>query len=201
MKLSIILFSLFLLVALTCLYPVRAQPYVNDMISVEPQHISIPWKTNFTITVTNLRNESIWIFCLAQANLSRVDAPVFKTLMANESYNYKFLSPEVNQTLFNETSVYSIFFGAVDSQATSFQTVEVVIDITTVEWINLRLEELTLQNAELLREVRNLMDRASFNNYLVIGIVISNIFWVAVILALRLYVKKPPLAVEKTPQP
>lgn len=201
MKLSTVLFSL--LVALTLAsHPIQAQPYVNDMISVEPQHFSLPWKTNFTIIVTNLRNESVWIFCLAQANITRLDAPIFKTLAANASYEYKFLSPEVNQTLFNQTSVYSIFFGAVDSQATSFQTVEVVIDITTVEWINLRLQELTIQNAKLLRKIEELIDRASFNNVLVIGVVFSNVFWVAVILGLRLHVRKPsPLAVENSPQP
>jgi hypothetical protein len=165
------------------------------MISVVPEHLSIPFKSEFSINLTNLRNESIWVFCLAQQNITRVDAPVFKTLLPNTSYTYRFISPDINTTTqipagaFSE--VYSIYFGAVDSQATAFQTLEVVLDITTVEWINLRLQELTTQNAELLRQIQMLLDRASYNNILIIAVVASNVFWVAIVISLRFY-RKPP---------
>lgn len=200
-KTSIILLLISLLPLSTC--TVRAQPYVNDMISVEPEHLSIPFKSEFSINVTNLRNDSVWVFCLAQANITRVDAPVFKTLLPNSSYIYRFISPDVNASEIPAgafSAVYSIFFGAVDSQATAFQTIEVVLDITTVEWINLRLQELTIQNGELLRQLQILMDRASYNNTLIIITVASNVFWVAIVLSLKFYKKQPPQAVASPQQ-
>lgn len=201
MKLKLLsLLGLFLFMALVFNQPVQAQPFTNDMINVSPLQISTPFKTNFTVTVTNLRNDSVWIFCLASANITRTDAPVFKTLLSNATYDYKFVSPDINETLMNETSqVYSIFFGAVDQQATSFQTVEVDITVTTVAWINQQLQQLLLQNTQLLLKVQEMTDKASNNNILVLGIVLSNAIWIAVIMALRLYKKKPLLAVEKAP--
>lgn len=202
MKISIILLlAALLLYATLSALPVNAQPFVNDMITVVPEHISIPFKSEFGINVTNLRNESIWVFCLAQANITRIDAPVFKTLLPNASYMYRFLSPDVNTSQIPAgafSQVYSIYFGAVDSQATAFQTMEVILDITTVEWINLRLQELTIQNAELLRQIQMLLDRASYNNILVIAVVVSNVFWVAIVVSLRFYKKQQPQAVAET---
>jgi hypothetical protein len=201
MKISIILLLVASLLLLSAL-PVNAQPFVNDMISVVPEHLAIPFKSEFSINVTNLRNGSIWVFCLAQANITRINAPVFKTLLPNASYLYRFLSPDINASeiptgAFSE--VYSIFFGAVDSQATAFQTMEVVLDITTVEWINLRLQELTIQNAELLRQIQMVLDRASYNNILVIAVVVSNVFWVAIVVSLKVYSRKPQAVAQETP--
>jgi hypothetical protein len=165
---------------------VSAQPFVFDMFMVTPLSVTVPFDTAFQVNITNLRNESIWVFCLAQQNISRIDAPVFMTLAANSSYLYSFKSPPavINQTELN--TIYSVYFGAVDESATSFQTAEVVLDMTTVDTLNVRLLELIDQNQQLMQQMMILQQKADSNNFFIVLTVATNIFWVCLILFIRM---------------
>lgn len=199
----IFLMLLFAINALFSQYGWASQPlFANNLFTATPASISISYNTPFTINVTNLQNDSLWIFCLAQENISRVDAPTFYTLDANQTYEYQFISPNMTAVNGSDTSgygygygnatatAYEIYFGAVNAQATSFQTSIIVLQMTTVSSLNALLQQLLVQNAQLNYEINTLIAKASYNNILIIATVASWIVWPCVILYMRLSVRR-----------
>lgn len=189
----------------------KGQLFVDTMIMVNPIDISVSYDTEFAITVTNmLTDQSIWVFCLCDANITRVDAPVFLTIESNDSYVFRFISPprppedyeyyDLNNTaLTSFTPSYSVYFGAVDYAATSFQTAQVLLSMTSVASLTYQISQLYVQNQQLMKEVLKLQDRAGMNNLLVIVAVATNVFWVTVIFAMKL--RQRPKSDEEIPKP
>jgi hypothetical protein len=190
--------SLLIVLSFFLLRPVDAtQPlFSNNLFSATPRSISISFNTPFSINVTNLQNNTLWIFCLAQENISRVDAPSFYTMMPNETYIYQFISPNMTAvnasvtTGYGNTTVYEIYFGAVNAEATSFQTTIINLQMTTVESLNVLIQQLLYQNGQLQAQVTMLLEKAGNNNILIIGMVIPWILFPSVILYMRLSGRK-----------
>lgn len=176
---------------ITAIKPAQGQLFVDNLIEINPLDISISYNTDFSLNVTNLLDEPVWVFCLADANITRVDAPVFLTINATESYLFKFTSPQQPTNFDYNTSLtysptYSVYFGAVDSSATSFQTNQIILTMTSFDSLTLQISQLYTQNQQLMKEILKLTDRASMNNVLIILTVVSNIFWLCVLVAMKL---------------
>jgi hypothetical protein len=214
LRLKIALLSYLLCLFLSVRTNTMAAPlFTSTLFSVRPQSVQIGYNSGFSINVTNLQNRSIWVFCIAQDNISRVDAPVFLTMNPNQTYIYQFISP--NETLstttsYNSTSalenatyanLYTIYFSAVDSQGTQFQTSQVSIQITTVQSLQYLLQQIVLQNALLQSEVTDLQNKASSNNPLIAVAVGCNLFWPCVFLYVRYGKKRTESQAQIHPEP
>jgi hypothetical protein len=175
-----------------------AQMFTQNLFMISNSDVNVSYGESFSVTVTNLLNESIWLFCLSDRNITRVDAPVFLTINATESYTFRFISPpkgnesEYNEETGEETPVngqttYSVYFGGVDNSASSFQTSQVLLTMTSVQSLNYQISQLLIQNRQLMKQMLALQDKAGMNNGLVIVAVVSNVFWLCVIIGIKFY--------------
>jgi len=183
---------------------------------VNPSVVQVPYNTAFSVNVTNMmQNESIWVFCLADANISRVDAPIFMTINASQSYLYRFVSPQAPSedtssldsaasnyadTNLTSASTFSMYFGAVNAAATQVQTAQVTLQMTSVETLTYQLTVLILQNQQLEEQMLGLEGKANNNNLLIVACVASNVFWGCLLVAMRMQKPKNNLVKENMPE-